>query len=476
MSFEAPVAAARRALEDAGLWHEEAALLCAVSGGADSVALLHALCRLRTAAGFRLEASHVQHGLRGEASREDERFVRALCASLKVPLHVEDAGLTGGMDAPGAEARARESRRAIFTRQMDALGMDAVLVAHHRDDQAETVLMRLLRGAGTDGLCGMRACVPFGRGVMLRPFLGLGKRELAQALAAEGLSHREDESNQSPLTPRNALRLEVIPAMERLFPGARSRIAGAAEALDMDARCLDAQAERLYEAARAELPPLHALRRGPLAEASEALARRVLRRWFWEGAALRGPLPDERALGHGDTLALTALARGAAGEERNLPCGLKVVVGWDYLYLLTQEGGPLRPAAGGQPLPVTEGERTYALGFMRLTQTPAGPDTPVPAPAGEAVLPPAVLAQGPVWRHPRPGDRIRPMGAPGEKALRRFLTDRRIDRPLRPYLAVLAVGSEVLWIPRLCASERLRLTAVPGGSVRLLAAPGDPYR
>ena len=187
-------------------------------------------------------------------------------------------------------------------------------------------------------------------------------------------------------------------------------------------------------------------------------------------------MPDERALGHGDTLALTALARGAAGEERNLPCGLKVVAGWDYLYLLTQEGGPLRPAAGGQPLPVTEGERTYALGFMRLTQTPAGPDTPVPAHAGEAVLPPAVLAQGPVWRHPRPGDRIRPMGAPGEKALRRFLTDRRIDRPLRPYLAVLAVGSEVLWIPRLCASERLRLTAVPGGSVRLLAAPGDPYR
>ena len=79
--------------------------------------------------------------------------------------------------------------------------MDAVLAAHHRDDQAETVLMRLLRGAGADGLCGMRSCVPFGRGVMLRPFLGIGKGELARALVAEGLSHREDESNQSP-SPR----------------------------------------------------------------------------------------------------------------------------------------------------------------------------------------------------------------------------------------------------------------------------------
>ena len=475
MSFDAPVAAARRALEEAGLLREDAGLLCAVSGGSDSVALLHALCRLRAEAGFRLEACHVQHGLRGEASLEDERFVRALCASLNVSLHVEDAGLTGGMDAPGVEARARESRRAIFARLMDALGMDAVLAAHHRDDQAETVLMRLLRGAGADGLCGMRACVPFGRGVMLRPFLGIGKGELARALAAEGLSHREDESNQSPVTPRNALRLEVIPAMERLFPGAPARIAEAAETLDADARCLDALAERLYEAALAGLPPLSALRRGVLAQAPEALARRALRRWFREGAALLSPPPDERALGHGDTLALTALARGAAGGARNLPCGLKAVAGRDYLYLLTQEGGPLRPETA-VCLPVTAGERAYALGFVRLRQIPAGPDAPAPAHAGEAVLSPAVLALGPVLRRPRPGDRIRPMGAPGAKPLRRFLTDRRVDLPLRPWLAVLAVENEVLWIPHLCASERLRLTAVPGGSVRLLAAPPDPFR
>lgn len=475
MSFDAPVAAARRALEEAGLLREDAGLLCAVSGGSDSVALLHALCRLRAEAGFRLEACHVQHGLRGEASLEDERFVRALCASLNVSLHVEDAGLTGGMDAPGVEARARESRRAIFARLMDALGMDAVLAAHHRDDQAETVLMRLLRGAGADGLCGMRSCVPFGRGVMLRPFLGIGKGELARALAAEGLSHREDESNQSPVTPRNALRLEVIPAMERLFPGAPARIAEAAETLDADARCLDALAERLYEAALAGLPPLSALRRGVLAQAPEALARRALRRWFREGAALLSPPPDERALGHGDTLALTALARGAAGGARNLPCGLKAVAGRDYLYLLTQEGGPLRPETA-VCLPVTAGERAYALGFVRLRQIPASPDAPAPAHAGEAVLSPAVLALGPVLRRPRPGDRIRPMGAPGAKPLRRFLTDRRVDLPLRPWLAVLAVENEVLWIPHLCASERLRLTAVPGGSVRLLAAPPDPFR
>lgn len=476
MGFDAPVAAVRRALEDAGLFRGGAGLLCGVSGGADSVALLYALWRLRSEAGFRLEASHVQHDLRGEASLEDERFVRALCDELGVPLHVENAGLTGGMEAPGMEARARERRRAIFARQMDALKLDAVLVAHHRDDQAETVLMRLLRGAGTDGLCGMRACVPFGRGVMLRPFLGLGKQTLVQALAQEGLPHREDESNQSPLTPRNALRLEVLPAMERLFPGAAGHIAEAAEALGTDAGCLDALAERPYETARAELPPLHALRRGPLARAPEALARRVLRRWFWEGAALHDPLPDERALSHADTLALAALARAEAGETCNLPLGLKAVAGRAYLYLLTQRDEPLSPAPAAQPLPVTVHESAYVLDFTHVTQTPAGPETPVPSHAGEAVLSPELLALGPVMRRPRPGDRLRPMGAPGAKALRRFLTGRRVDPPLRPYLAVLAVENEVLWIPRLCASERLRLNAVPAGSVRLQVPSGDPYR
>ena len=151
------------------------------------------------------------------------------------------------------------------------------------------------------------------------------------------------------------------------------------------------------------------------------------------------------------------------------------MAGRDYLYLLTQEGGPLRPETA-VCLPVTAGERAYALGFVRLRQIPAGPDAPAPAHAGEAVLSPAVLALGPVLRRPRPGDRIRPMGAPGAKPLRRFLTGRRGDLPLRPWLAVLAVENEVLWIPHLCASERLRLTAVPGGSVRLLAAPPDPFR
>ena len=475
MSLDALMGCVRRALEAAELFHAGARLLCAVSGGADSVALLHALSRLRAQGGYTLAASHVQHGLRGQSSADDEAFVRALCRELDVPLYVEDAGLMGGLDAPGMEARARESRRRIFRRQMDALRMDAVLLAHHRDDQAETVLLRLLRGAGMDGLRGMRPAAPFGCGVMLRPLLDVPRGAIREALASEGLAHREDESNQSPLTPRNALRLQTLPALEKWFPGAAERIALTAEALEEDGRYLDAEAARLYEAALAPLPPLHALWRDAVVQAPAALARRVARRWFWEGAALAGPLPHERALNHADTLALAALLRARPGAAINLPCGLKAVAGPRLIHLLRQSGEALGPVPPPLRLPLDAGCGGYEAGWLTLVQTAAEAGGPVPAGAGEAVLAARLLKQGPVLRRPLAADCIRPLGAPGHKPLRRFLTDRGVDLLIRPWVTVLAVENEVLWIPGLCASEALRLSAVPEGAVRLAACGGTPW-
>ena len=121
----------------------------AVSGGGDSVALLYGLTLLREDGGFRLAACHVQHGLRGESSRLDQLLTEDLCPRWNVPLAIREAGLQGDMDTPGMETLAREKRRELFVRCMDELSADALLTAHHRDDQAETVLMHLLRGAGS---------------------------------------------------------------------------------------------------------------------------------------------------------------------------------------------------------------------------------------------------------------------------------------------------------------------------------------
>ncbi len=465
--------AVRAALKSTGLFHSGAALLAAVSGGADSVALLHALCRLREAGGYSLAACHVQHGLRGESSLEDERFVRELCDGLGVPLTVAHARLTGGMEDAGAETRARECRRRLFAERMEADGADALLTAHHRDDQAETVLMHLLRGAGADGLCGMRVSAPFGRGQIVRPFLALPKRALVDALDAEGLPHREDESNAAPVTPRNALRLMLLPQMERLFPGAGRHIAEAAQTVGLDGDCLAAQADALYHAALLNRAPLFSIEMRALRSAPEAVKRRALRRWFSEGAALSGCLPGERGLSREDTQGLSNLLDAGPGTVRNLPCGLCAEAGRRYLHLRGQDGSPLAPPPAVAPVSLEQCPAAFEFAGVSLACAFTGENCP--RDARSAVLSPDILSQGPVLRLPMPGDHIHPLGAPGGKPLRRFLTDRGIDPAFRPVLPVLAVGSRILWIPALVTAEELRVNASRDGSLRLDVSGYVPY-
>ena len=455
--------AVRRCLEQYGLWSSRSRLLCAVSGGADSVALLYTLHRLQKTGGFSLYVSHVQHDLRGGESQADEAFVREICQRWNVPLEVQRAGLDGTMEDPGMETLAREARRRIFARQMEALNADALLTAHHRDDQTETVLMHLLRGAGADGLCGMQPCTSWNGKLVLRPFLNLPKQSLLDALEREGIPHREDRSNQQAITPRNALRLNLLPQLERLFPGTGAHIAQAAATLQTDAEYLNAQADRLYESCAVTRPPLFALRLEPLSGADSALRRRVLRRFWREGLEAAALSPQEHTLSHADTLALEALLEAPARTTCNLPCGLAARMGQEHIHLVHQNGLPLKMHAE-EPISLRADCTRYELPHACIVQKAA---YALPSDANAVVLPPEWLKRGPVWRTPQPCDRIRPFGAPGHKPLRRYLTDKAVDPCLRPALPVLAVDDEILWIPSLCSSEALRLSAVPDGSLCL---------
>lgn len=443
-----PLDAVREALSALSPTH----LLCAVSGGGDSVALLYALYLLREQMGFRLEAVHVQHGLRGESSQADEDLVRSLCTQWCVPLTVANANLQGSMGSPGMETQARDRRRELFVQVMQAKGIPVLLTAHHRDDQAETVLMHLLRGAGLDGLCAMRSVAPFGGGTLLRPFLHLGKQELLDWLAEEGIAYRTDESNLQAITPRNHLRLNVLPGLEEAFPGASRHMAELADILQADSDCLNRQSDHLYKEALLAGPGLWALWKAPLMQAHPAIVRRALRRFAAEGAACLGLSPKERSLSREDTLALAALASGPAGTALNLPLGLKALCGGDYVFLLRQDDAPLSPIPHWEPVTVCAARSRYDLPWAQIICREGRP----PCTANAAILPDGVLAQGPVFRTPEPEDILHPLGAPGSKPLRRFLTDRHIDLPLRPLLTVLAVGHEILWIPGLCTSEALR--------------------
>ena len=300
----------------------EGRCLIGLSGGADSTALLRILLPMRDAGTVSLEAVHVNHGLRGEASDGDETFVRGLCESAGIPLHVRRVDLAGRQDENAARIRRYEA----FGEVLRERGIPVLILAHQRDDQAETFLLRLLRGAGPEGLRGMRPREKREEYTIIRPMLDISGRELRNALEEDGLSWREDGTNQETRYFRNRIRLELLPLMEEMAPGAGARAARAAGLIGQDEDALSRRAEELL--ARCSGPRW--IGTAPLQQEPEAVRSRMLRRW-WE---LNGPTLEERNLSYGQTVRLESLLEAPCGAAVNLPAGWRARRRKDRLILL----------------------------------------------------------------------------------------------------------------------------------------------
>jgi len=401
----------------AGWW------LLGLSGGADSVALLLLLLPERDAGHIALEAVHVNHGLRGEESERDQRFCATLCAERGVPFRALRVDLGDRRD----ENAARVLRMEAFRRALRDTGADGVLLAHHRDDLAETFLMRLLRGSGPEGLpCMGEDESPLGFRVV-RPMLDLGREEIRDALRQDGVPWREDRSNADARYLRNQVRHQLLPVMEGLIPGASRRIARAARLLAEEDRAIHQAAETLYaRAARSDgldrlLP--EALRGQP-----PALQSRVLRLWW----ARRGPAREERSLSADQTEALRALLSAEKGQV-NLPGDYHGVRTRRALFLLGPKAVP--------PAPVPWRPEGASYGGLTLSCLPSAGG---PGDGRRAQEAPVCFPAGCELRFRRPGDRIRPFGSPHSRKLQDYFTDRGVEAPWRDRIPLLCRGGEVM--------------------------------
>lgn len=209
----------------------QAVYLAGVSGGADSAAMLAGLAALRREAGFTLHCIHVEHGIRpAEESLSDARAVEALCAGLKVPCRVEAIPegrikTYAGNGGPGIEGAARIFRHKAFNAEARRLGADWILTAHTQDDLLETLLMRILKGAGPAGLAPMRA----ERGRFLRPLLNMTRQDVISYLKEKNLPYRTDSTNSDIRFLRNRIRLKLVPLLDSFFPFWRKTILSLAE-------------------------------------------------------------------------------------------------------------------------------------------------------------------------------------------------------------------------------------------------------
>ncbi|MGM9619510.1 MAG: tRNA lysidine(34) synthetase TilS [Oscillospiraceae bacterium] len=216
-------------------------LLCAVSGGLDSVCLLHFLRGLAEKEGFRLAAAHYNHRLRGEDSEADARFVEELCARWGVPCVAGEGEVkqTAAERGWSLEEAARNCRYDFLRRTAEALGAERIATAHQAEDNAETVLLQLIRGAGSEGAGG----IPPVRGPFVRPFLTVSRRELEGYAAAYDLPYREDASNADLRFARNRIRHEVMPVLTELNPNAAQAIGRAAAVRRQESELLSRIAE-----------------------------------------------------------------------------------------------------------------------------------------------------------------------------------------------------------------------------------------
>ncbi|MBW8328906.1 MAG: tRNA lysidine(34) synthetase TilS [Thiobacillus sp.] len=411
-----------------------ARLALALSGGLDSVVLLHVLLTLRDFHPFTLQAVHVHHGLSSHADAWAD-FCAQLCASHAVELTTHRVRVACD-DPAGIEAAARRERQCIFA----ALEVDFLLTAHQQDDQAETLLLQLLRGAGPKGLAAMPELQqrPGWRAAQLRPLLGVARADLLGYAQMHGLDWVDDESNRDVRYRRNALRLQVMPLLAAHFPGSRATLARAA--------ALQAEAAGLLD----ELAQLDAreaiagdrLDCAALAGLSLSRARNLLRHFIEQHGQ---PMPSARQLNE----ALHQLLD--AKNDARVCVRLGQVEAWRY-----RGGAYLVPLAPAPAAPVRwQGE-------VSLWVPAAGAEVQMEAVVGTG-LKRAVLTAGEVTLGVRQGgERLRLHAGGPHRSLKNLLQEQAISPWQRDRL------------PLLWCDGRLAWAAGIGLDADLLAAPGEP--
>jgi len=391
--------------------------MAAVSGGADSVALLLALRELRDQELLILSAAHVDHGLRPD-SLEDAAFVKGLCERWHIPCTVDHLALE-----KAGENEARNARYDALLMRCREAGVQALALAHHCQDQAETLLLHLFRGSGSAGMAGMEEwALRLAAGAEMhlwRPLLHADPLLLRRVLEKEKISWREDSTNAEEKYLRNYLRHTVLPAVRERIPEADSAMSRAAKIFRDEEDFLQQEAKKWLEQNACIKPPCRFVLTKPFEHMHPALKRHVIR--------IACPVSLEYA----KTEALLALQKG---DTLNLAKGWRALRGEKRLHFLSPE--------------------LEKLTLGTLEEMPYGGKT------GDGIrtqaFPKAAL-QGCQLRTRRPGDSIYPLGAKGEKSLQDYLVDKKIDRPFRDHLPLLCQGSRVIWAIGVGPGEEARV-------------------
>ncbi len=470
MSESTPEQKVLRFIREQDLVTSRQKLLVAVSGGPDSVCLLHILLKLQKELDLELHVAHLNHQLRGAESEADATYVAGLAHRLGIPATVEsrDVRAYQSRHRLSPEEAAREVRYSFLARAATAVGAVRVVVGHTADDHVETILMHLLRGSGTRGLRGL---LPVSRWqsadhslVIIRPLLELTREETAAYCRSHRLAPRTDTSNLSPGPFRNRIRHQLLPELRKYNPQVAEALLRTARIAADDLAFIDKEMARLWGEVAQKQGKTVILNKKSFVDLPPALKRHLLRAAI---ESLLGNLKDIEA-GHIEDI-IDALDK-PAGKVIGLPDGLNFAIEYDR-YVLAPD------AASLCPFPVLEGETE-----LNIPGRTSIPGWEIEA----AVVSPSAATKAGVKtddftahfdydktgnklsvRRRRPGDRFQPLGMGQPKKLNEFMIDARIPRNWRRRIPVVCSPERILWVVGFRIDERAKVTGTTKEVLRL---------
>jgi tRNA(Ile)-lysidine synthase len=462
------MAKVRQTIEVNSMFSRDDLVVVGVSGGPDSVALLHSLLGLAARGGYRLHVAHLNHHLRGADSDRDAEFVRDLAHGWSLPATVEsqDIGRLRREWRLGVEEAARLARYRFFAELVEQLGADCVAVGHNADDQVETVVLHWLRGAGLAGLRGIRPVSYLevgqawkrGQGQRLslkvvRPLLKATRQEVESYIARHKLASRVDATNVDVSLQRNRVRLELLPYLEQYNPQFRQAALRTADLLAQDYDYIESKVQEAWSSLAREEDGAVVISLDEWTRLPASLQQHILRR----GAeVLLGDLTDISA--KNVLIAAEAMRGGTVGTEITLPRELRVVKGYDDFRLLLGEPSPAPAIIGEHKLTIPGTTSIPEIGWDVVSTVGAQPCPTMGQNPWHADLDGDAAGPELFVRGRRPGDVFQPLGMRQTKKLQDFFVDAKVPRRTRDEVPIVASPSRIVWVAGMRIDDRVKIT------------------
>jgi tRNA(Ile)-lysidine synthase len=436
-------------------------LLVGVSGGPDSIALLHGLHQLQEIGQWSLFVIHVNHGLRGEESDQDALYVREFCQQRKIPCYIRKVDVAAIVAQQGGnkQAIARQKRYEQFLLLAEQLHIHKIMLAHHADDQAETILLHLLRGTGVSGLAGMRLKRRWKERWLIRPLLGMTREEIELYCREQQLNPRHDTSNNLPIYTRNRIRHELLPQLETFNPKIRASLCQLAEIVQNEEEVWEQHVESaLKDCLLSESAERYTIDADRFCRLSVALQRRLVK------LILNYLVKNGTSEITSETVEQVrrVMHHPHPSVQIDLPHGLRLYRQYEQGIFTYQKAnlsaGAFIPTLlhipGITHLPSTAGQIEAVLTTQRWTE--------MNRPCTDWIVFDADALDFPLQVRPRrPGDRMRCFGMNGSKTIKRLLMEGKIPvRERAAYPLVTDLREQIIWVPGIRRSSIAPVTEV----------------